>query len=121
MVEQGSTNLVCGGEFGKGDILVPDNEELGNLDASESHARRINAKEVITPKNGEHFMFPIADGTVKSLDIMADDSEARNDFRSIEGKYIERHHVEPRVKLCVPNEDSFQIPLRYICKHICAF
>ena len=33
---------------------------------------------------------------------------------SIEGKYIYRHHVEPRVKLCVPKEESFQMPLKYI-------
>ena len=25
-----------------------------------------------------------------------------------------RHHVEPRVKLYVPREESFSIPLRYI-------
>ena len=35
------------------------------LDASEIHARRLNAKEVIIPKNGEHFIFSIADGTGK--------------------------------------------------------
>ena len=31
----------------KGDILVADIEELGKVDASEIHARRINAKEVV--------------------------------------------------------------------------
>ena len=25
-----------------------------------------------------------------------------------------RHHVEPRVKLCSPREDSFPVPLKYI-------
>ena len=34
------------------------------MDASEIHARRLNAKEVLTPHNGEN-IFPIADGTVK--------------------------------------------------------
>ena len=34
------------------------------MDASELHARRLNA-EVITPQNGETFVFPIADGKVK--------------------------------------------------------
>ena len=33
--------------------------------ASEIHARRLNAKEVLTSKNGENFIFPIADGTAK--------------------------------------------------------
>ena len=28
------------------------------LDASEIHVRRLNVKEVFTPRNGEHFVFP---------------------------------------------------------------
>ena len=40
--------------------------------------------------------------------------EARNDFWSISEKYIYRSHVEPRVKLYVPREASFPIPLKYI-------
>ena len=49
----------------KGDILVADIEELEEMDASEIHAGRLNAKEVLTSMSGEKFMFPIADGTVK--------------------------------------------------------
>ena len=45
--------------------MVADFEELEILDASEIHARRLNAKEVLMPKNGENFTFPSADGTVK--------------------------------------------------------
>ena len=45
--------------------MVADIEELNKLDASEIHSRRPNAQEVTTPKNGENFVFPIADGTVK--------------------------------------------------------
>ena len=30
------------------------------------------------------------------------------------GNYIYRHHVEPRVKLYSPREESFPIPLKYI-------
>ena len=30
------------------------------------------------------------------------------------GKFIYRHHVEPRVKLYSPREESFPIPLKYI-------
>ena len=89
----------------------------------------LNTKEVITPKKGENFTFPIADGTVKlsegdqvfrkstlirevrkddlleesdgsqSSDTMTNDSEVRNDSWSIEGNHIYRHHMEPRVKL----------------------
>ena len=45
--------------------MVADIEDLEKMDASEIHARRLNAKEVLTPQNGETFVFPIADGTVK--------------------------------------------------------
>ena len=47
--------------------MVADIEELEQIDASELHARRLNAKEVLTPMKGEKFIFPIADGTVKHL------------------------------------------------------
>ena len=57
-------SLYAGGTW-IGDILVADIEELEQTDASELHARRLNAKEVLTPMKGENFMFPIADGTVK--------------------------------------------------------
>ena len=45
--------------------LGPDIEELEQMDASEIYAKRLNAKEVLTPMSGEKFMFPIAEGTVK--------------------------------------------------------
>ena len=37
-----------------------------------------------------------------------------NDFWSVSGTFINRHHVEPRVKLYSPREESFPIPLKYI-------
>ena len=43
-----------------------------------------------------------------------DDAEARNDFWSIQGDFIYRHHVGPRIHLHVPKEESFSIPLKYI-------
>ena len=54
------------GGIWKGDIMVADIEELEEMDASELHARRLNAKEVLTPMKGENFIFPVADGTVKT-------------------------------------------------------
>ena len=39
--------------------------ELEQMDASEIYAKRLNAKEVLTPMSGEQFIFLIADGTVK--------------------------------------------------------
>ena len=40
--------------------------------------------------------------------------EAINDFWSMSGNFIYRHHVEPRVKLYSPRKESFPIPLKYI-------
>ena len=119
------------------------------MDASEIYSQRLNAKEVIFPKEGE-FTFPIADGRIKTSggdqalrtstlvrqrpsrgesnidflgesegslpphDSLPDAGEAINDFWSMSGSFIYRHHVEPRVKLYSPREESFPIPLKYI-------
>ena len=120
------------------------------MDASEIYSKRLNAKEVIFPKQGE-FTFPIADGRIKTLggdqelrtstlvrhrpiqgessidflgesegslpqthDSFPDAGEAINDFWSMSGSIIYRHHVEPRVKLYSLREESFPIPLKYI-------
>ena len=40
----------------RGDI-----EEMEQMDASEIYAGRLHAKEVLTPMNGENFLFPIAE------------------------------------------------------------
>ena len=134
----------------KGDVLIADLEELVTMDASEIYSKRLNAKEVIFPKEGE-FTFPIADGRIKTPgedqalrtstlirhrpsqgesnidflgesegslpqphDSLPDAGEAINDFWSMSGNFIYRHHVEPRVKLYSPREESFPIPLKYI-------
>ena len=47
-------------------------------------------------------------------DSLPDAREAINDFWSKSGSFIYRHHVEPRVKLYSPREESFPIPLKYI-------
>ena len=47
-------------------------------------------------------------------DSFPDAGEAINDFWSMSGSFIFRHHVEPRVKLYSPREESFPIPLKYI-------
>ena len=44
----------------------------------------------------------------------SDAGEAINHFWSMLGNFIFRHHVEPRVKLYSPREESFPIPLKYI-------
>ena len=120
------------------------------MDASEFYSKRLNAKEVIFPKQGE-FIFPIADGRIKTpggdqelrtsilvrprpsrgeghVDFLGESEgsfpqphdslpvagEAMHDFWSMSGSFIYRHHVEPRVKLYSPREESFPIPLKYI-------
>ena len=142
--------LYAGG-FWKGDVLVADLEELETMDASEIYSKRLNAKEVILPKEKGEFIFPIADGRIKTLggdqdlrtstlirhrsvqgeshvdflggsegslpplhDSFPDAGEAINDLWSMSGNFIYRHHVEPRVKLYTPREESFPIPLKYI-------
>ena len=120
------------------------------MDASEIYSKRLNAKEVIFPKQGE-FICPIADGRINNPggdqelrtstlvrhrpipgesnidflgesegslpqphDSLPDGGEAMNDFWSMSGNFIYRHHVEPRVKLYSTREESFPIPLKYI-------
>ena len=140
---------LCAGWIWKGDVLVTDLEELETMDASEICSKRLNAKEVIFPKQRE-FIFPIADGRIKTPggdqelrtstlirprpirgeghvdflgeegslpqphDSLPDAGEAINDFWSMSGSFIYRHHVEPRVKLYSPREESFPIRLKYI-------
>ena len=106
---------------------------------------------MIFPKEKGEFIFPVADGRIKTLggdqdlrtstlvrhrpiqgesnidflgeskgslpqpqDSLPDAGEAMNDFWSMSGNFIYRHHVEPRVKLYSPREESFPIPLKYI-------
>ena len=114
------------------------------MDASEVYSKRLNAKEVIFPKEKGEFIFPIAGGRIKTLggdqdlrtstlvrhrpiqgeshidflgesegslpppqDSFPDAREAIHDFWSMSGNFIYRHHVEPRVKLYPPREESF--------------
>ena len=51
------------GRISKGDVMVADIEELEEMDASELHARRLNAKEVLTSQRSGNFIFPVADGS----------------------------------------------------------
>ena len=49
-------------------------------------------------------------------DSFTDAGEAMNDLWSSSGNFIYRHHVEPRVKLYSPREESFPIPLKDISR-----
>ena len=61
----------------KEDIPVADIEELEQMDASEIHARRLNAKEVLTPQRSGNFIFPIADGTAENIHLNPGSSGTR--------------------------------------------
>ena len=111
-------------------MFVANIEELETMDASEIYSERLNAKEVIFPKQNGKFMFPVADGRIKFVggdqelrtstlirdhpirgesrwDFLGesegslpppprysypDAGEARNDFWSLSGNFIYRHH-----------------------------
>ena len=64
-LEKSYTWIVSWIRFGiwKGDLLDADIEELETMDASEIYSKRLNAKEVIFPKQGE-FIFPATDGRI---------------------------------------------------------
>ena len=56
-----------------------------------------------------------SEGSLPPLhDSFPDAGEAMNDFRSMSGNFIYRHHLEPTVKLYSPREESFPIPMKYI-------
>ena len=50
-----------------GDVLIADLEELETMDASEIYSKRLNAKEVIFPKEKGEIIFPIEDGRINPL------------------------------------------------------
>ena len=53
------------GRIWKGDVLVADIKELETMDASEIYSQRLNAKEIIFPKENGNFIFPAGDGRIK--------------------------------------------------------
>ena len=55
-----------------------------------------------------------SEGSLPPQDSLPDAGEAINDFWSMSGNLKHRHHVELRVKLYSPREESFPIPLKYI-------
>ena len=52
-----SGHALYAGGIWKGDVLVADLEELETMDASEIYSKRLNAKEVIFPKEKGEFIF----------------------------------------------------------------
>ena len=81
-----SSDTLCTRRIWKGDVLIADLEELETMDASDIYSKRLNAKEVIFPKQGE-FIFPIADGRIKTP---GGDQELRTPTLIREHKFEER-------------------------------
>ena len=124
--------------YAKGDIMVADTEELEAMDGSEIYSKRLNAKEVRwtnqtfwrrsgtenthlgteapnSRRKSKGFFLGETEGSLPPPeDSLPNAGEAINDFRSMSGNFIFRHHVETRVRLFSPREESFPIPLKYI-------
>ena len=88
----------------KGDIMAADIEELEEMDASELHGQRLNAKEVLTPQRNGNFIFPVADGTVKILEgeqrlrtstLTRDRTERGVELEILQGESDELHSPTP--------------------------
>ena len=84
--------------------MVADIEELEEMDASELHARRLNAKEVLTPQRSGNFIFPVADGTVeifggeqrlKTSTLTRERPERGEEQEILQGKSDELHSPTP--------------------------
>ena len=80
-------------------MMRPNELPENPISTTESHVDFIGESEGSLPQPQDSFL---------------DAGEAINDFWSMSGNFIYRHHVEPRVKLYSPREESFPIPLKYI-------
>ena len=78
------------------------------MDASELHARRLNAKEVLTPQRSGNFILPVADGTVKifggeqrlrTSTLSRDCPEQGEEQEILQGKSDELHSPTPHIKM----------------------
>ena len=94
-VADGSLKLAGGDQVLRTSTLIPDRPDQGE--------ERENLREESVGSSSNPFQHSTPG-----------DGAARGDFWSISANFIYRHHVEPRVKLYVPNEASFPIPLKYI-------
>ena len=61
-----SSDMCCFREgICKGDTKITEIEELEEMDVSELHTMRLNAKDVLTSTKGDQFLFQVEDGTNK--------------------------------------------------------
>ena len=84
------------------------------MDASEIHGPvKSSGREQVFRKSTSIQDYPAQSDGSQPLDTLTDDRKARYDFWTIAGNYVYRHHVEPRVKLHVKEEESFPISLQH--------
>ena len=114
------------------------------MDASEIHPRRINAKAELKPQMGEELIFPVADGTAKlsgrdqefreptlrqhrpvwSENLSGELQGESEGFQPTETDSTRMSEppgigkpfrgAESNVKLYVPKEETFPIPMKFI-------
>ena len=103
--------LYAGGIW-KGDALIADLEELETMDASEIYSKRLNAKDVIFPKQGE-FTFPIEDGRITTP---GGDQELRTStlvrHRPIQGERVILTFLENQKGLFHNLKTRFRMPVK---------
>ena len=76
---------------------------------TQDRPERGEEREILQGKSDEsHSPNPLQEDSTR------DDEEAKSDFWTSTGEFIYRHHVEPRVKLYVPKEETFPVPMKYI-------
>ena len=100
----------------KENLYVPDRRWTNHTFWKRSGPENIHLDTAATPIQGDShvdFLGESEGSLPPPHDSFLDAGEAINDFWSMSGNFIHRHHVEPRVKLYSPREESFPIPLKY--------
>ena len=100
----------------KGKIIFPIADGRSKLPGGDQDLRTstLVRQRPIQGESHLDFLGELEGSLPPSHDSFRDACEAINDFWSMSGNFIYRHHVEPRVKLYSPREESFPVPLKYI-------
>ena len=99
-----------------GKFIFPAADGRINLSVRDQELRKptLTRERPIRGKSYVDFLGELEGSLPQPHDSVPVAGEAINDFWSMSGSFIYRHHVEPRVKLYSPREESFPIPLKYI-------
>ena len=91
-----------------GEFVFPFADRSEKLAGRDQVFRKSTLNQVHPARGEEHsnVFLEESDGPQPS-DQEAADAEARDDFWNIAGNHVYRHHVQERIKLCVPKEGSF--------------